>query len=129
MRYRRLSFLLILPLALSLTTPLLAEKEMTELQIEVKNPDGKPVDRASVIVRFVKGRSTVKFGKKVTTRWELRTNQQGIAKIPPIPQGDILVQVIAKGYQTYGKTHEVEEEEKTIEVKLNPPQAQYSAHQ
>jgi hypothetical protein len=111
------------------TFPLAAEKELTQLQVEVKNLDGKPVDRASVIVRFVEGRSKVKLGKKIITRWELRTNQQGMAKIPTIPQGKILVQVIAKGYQTYGKTHEVEEEAKTIEVKLNPPQGQYSAHQ
>lgn len=102
---------------------------MTELQVEVKNLDGKPIDRASVVVKFVEGRSKAKFGKKITTRWELRTNQMGMAKIPPIPQGKILVQVIAKGYQTHGKTYEVEEEAKTIEVKLNPPQAQFSAHQ
>ena len=114
---------------LAFTLPLAADKELTALQIEVKNPDGKPVDRASVIVRFVEGRSKVKFGKKITTRWELRTNQLGMAKIPPIPQGKILVQVNAKGYQTYGKTHEVDEEAKTIEVKLNLPQGQYSAHQ
>jgi uncharacterized GH25 family protein len=114
---------------LTLAFPLLADKELTKLQVEVKNIDGKPVDRASVIVRFVEGRSKAKLGKKITTRWELRTNQQGMAKIPPIPQGKILVQVIAKGYQTYGKTHEIEEEEKTIEIKLNPPQSQYSAHQ
>jgi len=37
--------------------------------------------------------------------------------------------VIAKGYQTFGQTFEVMEEEKTIEVQLNPPQPQYSAHQ
>ena len=123
---RRQSLLALVSLAVA--CPLLAEKDMTTLQIEVKNPDGKPVDRAAVIVKFVKGRSKVKFGKKITTRWELRTNQLGIARIPPIPQGEILVQVIAKGYQTYGQTHEVEEEEKTIEVKLNPPQSQYSVH-
>jgi hypothetical protein len=108
--------------------PLLADKELTKLSVEVKNADGKPVDRAAVIVRFVEGRSKVKLGKKITTRWELRTNQMGIAKIPPIPQGKILVQVIAKGYQTYGQTHEIEEEEKVVEIKLKPPQAQYSAH-
>ena len=102
---------------------------MTALRIEVTSDTGRPLDRASVIVRFVQGRSKVKLGKKITTRWELRTNQMGMAKIPPIPQGKILVQVIAKGYQTYGVTHEVDEEEKTIEVKLNPPQGQYSAHQ
>ena len=124
---RRRSILALAMLAFSL--PLAADKELTALQIEVKNPDGKPVDRASVIVRFVEGRSKVKFGKKITTRWELRTNQLGMAKIPPIPQGKILVQVNAKGYQTYGKTHEVDEEAKTIEVKLNLPQGQYSAHQ
>lgn len=124
---RRRSIFALAMLAFSL--PLAADKELTALQIEVKNPDGKPVDRASVIVRFVEGRSKVKFGKKITTRWELRTNQLGMAKIPPIPQGKILVQVNAKGYQTYGKTHEVDEEAKTIEVKLNLPQGQYSAHQ
>lgn len=116
-------------LAVGALQPLAAEKEMTELQVEVKNLDGKPIDRASVVVKFVEGRSKVKFGKKITTRWELRTNQLGMAKIPPIPQGKILVQVIAKGYQTHGKTYEVEEEAKTIEVKLNPPQSQFSAHQ
>jgi hypothetical protein len=125
--WSRRSLLLIATLALA--CPLLADKELTKLQVEVKNLDGKPVDRASVIVKFVEGRSKVKLGKKINTRWELRTNQQGMAKIPPIPQGKILVQVIAKGYQTYGKTHEIEEEEKTIEIKLNPPQSQYSAHQ
>lgn len=114
---------------LSLALPAFAEKDMTTLQVDVKNPDGKPVDRATVVVRFIEGRSKVKFGKKVSRRYELRTNQMGFARIPPIPQGKILVQVIAKGYQTYGQTHEVEEEEKTIEVKLNPPQSQYSAHQ
>ena len=109
--------------------PLLADKELTNLVIEVKNISGKPVDRASVIVKFVEGRSIKKFGKSVRTHWELRTNQQGSVKIPPVPQGKILIQVIAKGYQTYGQTHEVDVEEKTIEVKLNPPQAQFSAHQ
>jgi hypothetical protein len=87
------------------------------------------VDRASVVVRFVEGRSIIKLGKKTRTNWELRTSQDGIAKIPPIPQGKILVQVIAKGYQTYGQTYDVNEEEKTIEIKLNPPQPQHSEHQ
>jgi hypothetical protein len=106
-----------------------ADEETTRLTIDVKTFEGKPVDRASVVVRFVEGRSVKKLGKKVITRWELRTNQQGQAKIPPIPQGKILIQVIAKGFQTFGQTLEVEEEEKTVEVKLNPPQPQFSAHQ
>lgn len=101
---------------------------MTAITIEVKTLEGKPVERASVVVRFSEGRSVKKFGKKTILNWELRTNQIGVAKIPPIPQGKILVQVIAKGYQTYGDTIEINEPERTVEVKLKPPQPQYSAH-
>jgi uncharacterized GH25 family protein len=108
---------------------LIAGEDVTTLTVAVKTPLGNPVDNASVVVKFVKGRSVVQLGKKVFTEWETRTNQQGLAKIPPIPQGSILVQVIAKGYQTFGETFDVNEEQKTIEVKLNPPQAQYSSHE
>jgi len=101
---------------------------MTTLTISVKNPEGKPVPHASVIVRFVKGHSVVKLGKSIRKEWELQTNQEGMAKIPPIPQGTILIQVIAKNYQTFGDNFDVDEEQKTIEIKLKPPQSQYTAH-
>jgi Carboxypeptidase regulatory-like domain len=103
--------------------------ELTRLQVKVTNLDGKPIDRASVVINFVKGRSAVKLGKKMMTHWETRTNQDGLVKVPQIPQGEILIQVIAKGYQTFGQKFAVDEEDKTIEIKLNPPQPQYSAHQ
>lgn len=106
----------------------LADTPMTNLRIEVANDLGKPVDRAAVIVRFVRGRSVAKLGKKMMTNWEMRTNSEGWVKIPAIPQGDILVQVIAKNYQTFGQTYEVTEEDRTIQIKLNPPQKQYSSH-
>ncbi len=102
--------------------------DLTTLSISVKSLSGKPIESASVVVKFVKGRSKAKFGKKIRTEWELRTNQEGYVKIPPIPQGTILVQVIAKGYQTFGENFDVDEEEKTLDIKLNPPQPQYSAH-
>jgi hypothetical protein len=121
--------LLLLPAVLLFALGLRAEDEMTKLTVEVRTQGGRPVDRAGVVVRFVEGRSIVKFGKQIRTSFELRTNQDGVVKIPSIPQGKILVQVIAKGYQTFGKTFDVGEEEKIIEVKLNPPQAQYSSHQ
>jgi len=105
-----------------------ADAPMTKISVEVKDLKDRPVERASVIVRFVEGRSLVKFGKRIQTRWELRTNQNGVAKVPSIPQGKISVQVIAKNYQTFGEIIDVSEEEKTIAVKLNPPQPQYSAH-
>ncbi len=121
--------LLVLAAVLCLAAGLRADSGMTKLRVEVKTLADRPVDRASVIVKFVEGRSVVKLGKKIRTSWELRTNQEGVAAIPTIPQGKILVQVIAKGHQTFGQTFDVTEEEKTIEIKLKPPQAQYSAHQ
>jgi hypothetical protein len=109
--------------------PVLADPPMTTLRIEVKTLGGKPVERAGVIVRFMGSRSVAKLGRKIRTSWETRTNMEGAAKIPPIPQGKILIQVSAKGYQTFGQQFDVAEEERTIEVKLNPPQPQYSVHE
>jgi len=40
-----------------------------------------------------------------------------------------ILQVIAEDDRTFGPTYEVTEPEKTIEIKLNPPQAQYSSHE
>lgn len=111
-----------------LALPLIAA-DTTKLQVRVTNLEGRPIDRASVVVKFVQGRSKIKLGKKIWTHWETRTNQEGLAKMPELPRGKILVQVIAKGYQTYGNTFDVNDEEKIIDVKLNPPQPQYSAHE
>jgi Carboxypeptidase regulatory-like domain len=103
--------------------------DTTKLNITVKTQSGRPIDRASVIVRFVEGHSIVKLGKEIRTTYELRTNQEGEAKIPSIPQGKIRIQVIAKGYQTFGQIFDVTEDEKDIPIALNPPQQQYSSHQ
>ena len=112
---------------IAIAFPMLAS-DTTRLQVKITNLEGKPVDRASVIVRFVKGRNYAKLGKKMLTHWETRTNQEGLVKLPEMPQGEILVQVIAKGYQTFGDKFDVANDEQTIEIKLNPPQPQYSAH-
>jgi len=113
-------------LLLFVSVPLLAA-DLTKLTVVVTNASGKPVDRADVIVKFA-GRSILKLGAKARTSWEMRSSQEGVARIPDLPKGKILVQVIAKNYQTFGQTYDVIEDEKTIEVKLNPPQEQYSAH-
>jgi uncharacterized GH25 family protein len=102
---------------------------MTLLRIEVTTLGGKPIDRASVVVRFVEGRSVAKLGRKVRTTWETRTNQDGAVRIPQVPKGKIRIQVNAKGYQTFGQDFQVEEDERTLEIKMNPPQPQYSVHE
>jgi hypothetical protein len=127
---RKLTPLLrLVPLALLLAgASALADENMTKLTIQVKTQTGRPVDRAEVVVNFMEGRSIIKLGKAIRTSYDLRTNQEGEARIPAIPQGKIKISVNAKGYQTFGETIEVKEEEKVIEIKLNAPQPQYSAH-
>jgi|SRR5271157_326880 len=108
----------------------LSAANTTKLTIVVKTQAGRPVDRAEVIVRWHANAKHPRagFGRAVRTTFEMRSNQEGEANVPEIPQGNILIQVNAKGYQTYGKVFQIDEEEKTIEVTLNPPQQQYSAH-
>ena len=106
----------------------LAGADTTKLQIVVTNQAGKAVDNASVTIKFIAGRSKSKFGAKIHTEWSMKTNQEGIAKPPSMPQGKILIQINAKNYQTFGETFDVDEENKTIDIKLNPPQQQYSVH-
>ena len=106
--------------------PVFADSDTTLLRVEVKTLGGKPIERASVIVQFVRGRSAAKLGRKARTTWETRSNQDGIAKLPQIPKGEIRVQVNAKGYQTFGQVFQIEDDEKTLEIKMNPPQPQYS---
>jgi len=98
-----------------------AKTKYTKITVQVKNQDSQPVDRASVIVKPMKG-------NKVKGSYELRTSQQGAAPLPPLPQGKFLVQVIAKGYQTHGATYTIREPEKTLDIMLNPPQGQFSVH-
>ncbi len=103
---------------------------MTELEITVKTPGGHAIDRAEVIVRWKADpkHPAARYNRAVNTTFEMRTNQDGIAKVPAIPQGKILIQVNAKGYQTFGKVFEIDEGARTIDVVLDPPQQQYSAH-
>ncbi len=112
---------------LAAALPVLAD-DLTKLEVHVANLVGHPIENASVVVKFVDGRSKVKFGAKIRKEWDLKTNQEGAIKIPPIPKGSILIQVRADHYQTFGQTFDIQEDERLVEIKLNPPQAQYSAH-
>ena len=123
---RKLFTVLLLATLTTVLPPVRAAEKKTQLQIHITNTEGKPVGNASVIVKFAEDQP-IKILKSKKS-WELRTSQEGMAKIPEIPQGKVRIQVIAKNYQTFGDTFDVHEEEKTIEIVLNPPQSQYSAH-
>ena len=131
MRMRALALLTLLaPILLVRTATVVAAAETTKLTITVKTQGGKPVDGAEVLVRWKANAKHVRarYGRAVHTTFEMRTRQEGTATVPEIPQGNILIQINAKGYQTFGQVFTITEEEKQIDIVLNPPQQQYSAH-
>jgi Carboxypeptidase regulatory-like domain len=123
-----MNFRAIIAILLLTATTILAIPQ-TEIRVEVKDEKGRPVERASVILDFLGShRQVFKLGRREPKHWEIRTNQQGVARFPSIPQGKIRVQVIAKTYQTFGDAFDIDDEQKTIEVTLKPPQKQYSVY-
>jgi hypothetical protein len=48
--------------------------------------------------------------------------------LPNVPLGTAKVQVIARGYQTYGNQHELSKPEEEVTILLKPPQKQVSAY-
>lgn len=119
---------LIIGLLLATAMELLAAHPETNITVSVKNDHDKPVDNAAVILDFLGSHQYQKLGKRKPVHWEMRTNQHGLAKFPPVPRGTIQIQVVANNYQTTGKQYEIDSDEKTVEVTLNPPQPQYSTH-
>ena len=84
----------------------------------------KPVPNAHVVVRFVQK----KFLRDKRTSWETKTNRKGFVVLDKIPHGTVKIQIIARGYQTYGGEHELSKPNEELTILLNPPQSQYSAY-
>lgn len=86
----------------------------------VRADDGKPVENASVIFHTVKEQGNM----------ELKTNEDGKTIIDVLPIGDtMLLQVIGRGFQTYGQQYPIKEAKMAVEVRLKRPQPQYSIYQ
>jgi hypothetical protein len=85
----------------------------------LRNVDEKPIENAAVVFQLVGDKGNM----------ELKTNEDGKTVIDVLPTGsDFLLQVIAKGYQTYGEQYKVDKSRMAIEVKLMRPGQQYSIY-
>jgi hypothetical protein len=84
--------------------------------------DKKPVDSASVYVKYVQGRL---LGKDKKIEMNLKTNLSGVVHVPEIPRGRFLVQIIAPGWKTFGEYYEVDQAEQTINIELARPPKWY----
>ena len=84
--------------------------------------DKKPIDSASVYVRYIEEH---KHGKDKKIEMNLKTNQSGVCHVPVLPPGKFLVQVIAEGWKTYGEYYDVNQTEQTINITLVRPPKWY----
>jgi hypothetical protein len=88
----------------------------------VRDVNGKPIEHAAVIFHPVEG-------DRDKGVMELKSNFDGKAMIDVIPIGDtVRLQVIAKGFQTYGGEFKIDKESMTMEVRMKRPGEQYSIY-
>lgn len=98
-----------------------SDKQSTtsRLRIELTGGDeNKPVAEASVYLKFVEERKVLKDRK---IEFNLKTNQEGVARSPEIPKGKILIQIVAPPWKTFGEYYEVNQDEQTIQIHLSRP--------
>ena len=89
----------------------------------VKAANGKPIENAAVVFHPIKN-------GKDQGGLELKSNEEGRVLIDVIPVGStVRLQIIAKGYQTFGDDYEITGDTKDITVKLKPPDRQYSIYE
>jgi Carboxypeptidase regulatory-like domain len=89
----------------------------------VRDYNGKPVKNASVIMHPVN-----KKGKQQRSGFQLKTNTEGRTNFDGIPYGELRVQVLAQGFQTFGEDYDINKPEMEITIKLKRPQGQYSIY-
>ena len=100
------------------------EKGSATLKVTVlKAENGKPVANAAVVLHPVD-----KKGRQMRGGVELKTNPDGECSYTGLPYGKLRVQVLAHGLQTYGEDYEIDQPEKAITIKLNPPQGQVTIY-
>lgn len=89
----------------------------------VKDDNGKPVRNAAVILHPVNTKGSQERGGM-----ELKTDPDGKTNFDGVPYGTLRVQVLARGFQTYGEDFEIEKPKTEITIKLKRPQGQFSVY-
>ena len=85
----------------------------------LRDTDSKPIENASVIFQLEGDKGNM----------ELKTNEDGKSVIDVLPTGsNIRLQIIAKGYQTYGQDYKIDKSEMAFGVRLKRPGEQYSIY-
>lgn len=119
----RKQFALIL-LVLTIALGLRADDKYANLSfVVVKADNGKPVRNAAIVLHPVK-----KDGKQAYSGLELKTDPDGKASYAGVPFGKLRIQVLMRGFQTYGEDFEINQPNQEITIKLHRPKPQYSIY-
>jgi hypothetical protein len=85
----------------------------------VRDSDAKPLENASVIFHLDSEKGNM----------ELKTNEDGKSMIDVLPMGStVTLQIIAKGYQTYGEDFKIDKPQMSFDIRLKRPGEQYSIY-
>ena len=88
----------------------------------LKDVNGKPIENAAVIFHPM-------VGEKDEGNMELKTNEDGKLIIDVMPIGDtVRLQVIARGFQTFGDDYKIDKSDMAIEIRMKRPGEQYSIY-
>src|SRR4051812_20887805 len=114
----------LLALALLVALPLCAEDKYSDITIKVvKEETGKPVRNAIVVLHPLNDKG------KEQGNINLKTDQEGKTAFNNLPYGKLRVQVIARGRKTFGDDYDINQAAQEINIKLKPPQDQYSIYE
>lgn len=85
----------------------------------LRRNDSKPIENAAVVFQLEGDKGNM----------ELKTDEDGKTMIDVLPTGSkVLLQVIAKGFQTYGSDYTIDKAQMAVVVKLKRPGQQYSIY-
>jgi len=90
----------------------------------LKADNGKPVRNAPVVMHYV-----TEKGKQERGGLELKTDADGNASYEGVPYGKLRVQVLARGFQTFGEDYDINQPTMQITIRLNRPSGQYSIYE
>jgi hypothetical protein len=90
----------------------------------VRADNGKPIRNASVVLHPVD-----KEGRQKHSGYQLKTDPDGKASFEGAPFGKLRVQVLMRGFQTYGEDFDINQSTHEITIKLKRPQGQYSIYE
>jgi hypothetical protein len=89
----------------------------------VRADNGKPIRNASIVLHPV-----AKDGRQKHSGYQLKTDPDGKASFEGAPFGKLRVQVLIRGFQTYGEDFDIHQSIEEITIRLKRPQSQYSIY-